>query len=130
MLCPAALARHASLQFTGRCMLLPTAATTRCTTMPHQQRPTSVSSLRILAVWQALEDRCNEEIRAARPVQATVLHRGDRDHPLLHSEHLRGSVPSWDAVPELRLLHIQDLDVNACGGTHLASTAELQVCAP
>ena len=78
-------------------------------------------------VLQALEDRCNEEIQAARPVQATVLHREDSDHPLLQSQHLRGGLPSWEAVPELRLLHIQDLDVNACGGTHLANTAELQV---
>ena len=83
--------------------------------------------LKSMQPMQALEDRCNEEIRAARPVQATVLHEQDSRHPLLQSRHLRGTLPSWDAMPELRLLHIQDLDVNACGGTHLANTAELQV---
>ncbi len=28
----------------------------------------------------------------------------------------------------LRLVEIEGVDVNACGGTHLASTAELQLC--
>lgn len=76
---------------------------------------------------QALEDRCNTEIRAARPVNAVVLRQGEGDHAILQSPDLRGAVPAFDVVRELRLLHIHGLDVNACGGTHVANTAELQV---
>ena len=77
---------------------------------------------------QAIEDRCNAEIRAARPVSAVVLREGEGDHAILQSPDLRGAVPPFDVVRELRLLHIHGLDVNACGGTHVANTAELQVC--
>lgn len=41
---------------------------------------------------QAVEERCNEVIRAAKPVQAVAVPPG-ADHPLLHSPLLRGKLP-------------------------------------
>ena len=40
-------------------------------------------------------------------MSAVVLREGEGDHSILQSPHLRGAVPSWDIVCELRLLHIQ-----------------------
>ena len=76
---------------------------------------------------QEIEERCNSEIRAARAVRPHVVHEHD-DSQLLRSKTLRGQLPSWDKVQgQLRLLEIEGVDVNACGGTHLHTTAQIQV---
>ena len=79
---------------------------------------------------QDIEERCNREIRAARRVRAVLLREGEADgqHALLQSPLLRGQLPAASKrAGGLRLLEIEGLDVNACGGTHIHSTAELQV---
>ena len=41
---------------------------------------------------------------------------------------MRGQLPPTDKVKgALRFLDIEDTDVNACGGTHLRCTSEIQV---
>lgn len=63
-------------------------------------------------------------------MSAHILHEHEHS-PLLASSVLRGQLPSWDKVKgQLRLLEIEGVDVNACGGTHLRNTAQLQVQHP
>jgi len=69
----------------------------------------------------ALEDAANAEIRAARPVtrrwvaaeQLEALRVRTRGLPSGHSG-------------EVRLVEIEGVDLNTCGGTHVRSTAEIQ----
>ncbi|MEQ1567010.1 MAG: alanyl-tRNA editing protein [Myxococcota bacterium] len=68
---------------------------------------------------RALQDQVNEAIRAARAVRATVTDR-------LPPEARTRGVP--DGVDAVRLIEIEGLDLNTCGGTHVRSTAELQQC--
>ena len=70
-----------------------------------------------------LEDAINEQIRNGRTVKAS---NHDRSELSVDSsaaiDHLRG-VPKGQAVTleTLRLVHIDGLDANPCGGTHLKS---------
>lgn len=70
---------------------------------------------------EALEEAINAEVRAARPVTAR------RVSP---EEYARLGVRSR-GLPEghrgdIRLVEIEGIDLNTCGGTHLCSTAELE----
>ncbi|MCP3956969.1 MAG: alanyl-tRNA editing protein [bacterium] len=69
----------------------------------------------------ALEEAVNAEVRAARPVTARRVEPEELVGLGVRSRGLpaghRGSV---------RLVEIEGLDRNTCGGTHLASTAEIE----
>lgn len=67
----------------------------------------------------ALQTAVNDEIRAARPVQHTLVAAEDLD-----SVRTRG-LPEGLTGP-VRLVEIEGIDLNTCGGTHVANTAELQ----
>ena len=78
-------------------------------------------------VLQAIEQRCNSVIREAHAVRQILVDDSNRKG-LSASRLLRGNLPSPDRVKgAVRLIEIEGVDVNACGGTHLLSTAELQV---
>ena len=68
-----------------------------------------------------LEDAVASEIRAARPVTARRVTR----------EEYAGMAVRSRGLPEghtgdVRLVEIQGIDLNTCGGTHCSSTAELE----
>ncbi len=67
-----------------------------------------------------LEDAVAREIREARPITARVLDERDE---VGRSIRARG-LPDELEGP-LRVIEIEGLDRNACGGTHLMSTAEI-----
>jgi Ser-tRNA(Ala) deacylase AlaX len=70
----------------------------------------------------ALEEAAAAEIRAARPVRPR---RVTREHfERLAAVRTRG-LPDGHAG-EVRLVEIEGVDLNTCGGTHLASTAEIE----
>jgi len=69
----------------------------------------------------ALEAAVNAEIRAARPV-AVRLAQPDELEAL--GVRTRGLPEGFTG--DVRLVAIEGLDLNTCGGTHLRSTAELQ----
>ncbi len=71
---------------------------------------------------EALEEAVAAAIRAARPVRALRLSREDFDR--LPSVRTRG-LPEGHAG-DVRLVEIEGIDLNTCGGTHLASTAEIE----
>ena len=77
---------------------------------------------------QAIESRCNNVIRDARGITHIRLDDGNRD-ALANSPLLRGTLPApgHKLRGAVRLIEIEGVDINACGGTHLRSTAELQV---
>ncbi len=69
-----------------------------------------------------LEDLAAAEIRAARPVCSRIV----------EAEDLAGLRVSTRGLPEghsggIRLVEIEGVDRNTCGGTHVRSTAELEV---
>ncbi len=67
----------------------------------------------------ALEEAVNAEVRAARPVQISVV--GPDEYRSL-DVRTRG-VP--DGVTQIRLIEIAGIDLNTCGGTHVSNTARL-----
>jgi len=69
----------------------------------------------------ALEAAVNAEVRAARPV-ATKLARPDELAAL--GVRTRGLPEGFQG--DVRLVSIEGIDLNTCGGTHAANTAELQ----
>jgi len=71
---------------------------------------------------EALEEAVAAAIRAARPVRALRLSREDFDR--LPSVRTRG-LPEGHAG-DVRLVEIEGIDLNTCGGTHLANTAEIE----
>ena len=77
---------------------------------------------------QAIEERCNDIIREAHAVRHIKLDDSNRD-ALANSPLLRGVLPApgHKLKGPVRLIEIEGVDINACGGTHLRSTAELQV---
>lgn len=78
-------------------------------------------------VQQEIEQRCNEVIRGAHAVRQITVDSSNRE-ALASSTLLRGNLPPADSVRGVvRLIEIEGVDINACGGTHLRSTAELQV---
>lgn len=70
----------------------------------------------------ALEDACAAAIRAARPVTAR---RVSAEAMASLPVRTRG-LPEGHAG-EVRLVEIAGIDLNTCGGTHLATTAEIEV---
>jgi alanyl-tRNA synthetase len=69
---------------------------------------------------RCLEDAVADEIRAAHPVK--IRHaRVDEMEAL----GVRSRLLPEDFEGELRLVEIEGLDLNTCGGTHLRSTAEI-----
>ncbi|KAG2492215.1 hypothetical protein HYH03_009460 [Edaphochlamys debaryana] len=81
-----------------------------------------------------LEARTNAELRALRAVQPLVLDPRDpgdaeRMGALRTDPCFRGSLPPPDKIKggRLRLVQVEGLDINACGGTHVRSTGEVQL---
>ena len=72
---------------------------------------------------QSLEDAVNAEIAADRKIVARIL---PRDEALLIPTLIRtqDAMPPLDE-PEIRVIDIVGLDVQADGGTHVASTAQV-----
>lgn len=71
-----------------------------------------------------LEDAVNAEIRARRDVRSRLVDPGDLDRLGVRT---RGLPDGFDGA--VRLVEIEGIDLNTCGGTHVASTAELQAVA-
>ncbi|MBM4398023.1 MAG: aminotransferase class V-fold PLP-dependent enzyme, partial [Deltaproteobacteria bacterium] len=69
----------------------------------------------------ALEEAVNAHVRAARPVRVRTAAREDLAALGVRSRRL----PEGLTGP-LRLVEIEGVDLNTCGGTHVASTAEVQ----
>ncbi|MGM0556472.1 MAG: alanyl-tRNA editing protein [Myxococcota bacterium] len=69
-----------------------------------------------------LEDRVNEEIRRAVAVDFRFVERDE-----VSADSVRSRKLPEDIGEAVRLVEIQGLDLNTCGGTHVGSTAELQV---
>jgi Ser-tRNA(Ala) deacylase AlaX len=70
---------------------------------------------------EAIEETINREIRAARPIRQRLVSRQEMAQLPVRSRRL----PEVLDGP-VRLIEIEGLDLNTCGGTHLASTAEIQ----
>jgi Ser-tRNA(Ala) deacylase AlaX len=68
-----------------------------------------------------LEREVNEEIRAARPVTVRYEKASRMDELGVRSRIL----PQDFASDELRLVDIDGVDLNTCGGSHVQSTAEI-----
>ncbi len=68
-----------------------------------------------------LEDAVNAEVRSARPVTTRYAGRSQMAELGVRSRIL----PQDLEAGELRLVEIEGLDLNTCGGTHVASTAEI-----
>lgn len=73
------------------------------------------------SVVQAVHD-ANALIREARPVRAEVV---SLDEYAARDVRSRGLPDGFQG--DVRLVGIEGVDLNTCGGTHVASTAELQV---
>ncbi|MEN8163775.1 MAG: alanyl-tRNA editing protein [Acidobacteriota bacterium] len=67
-----------------------------------------------------LEEAVNAEIPTGRAVRARTVSRAEYDRLAVRSRGL----PDGHAG-DIRLIEIEGLDLNTCGGTHLRSTAEL-----
>ncbi|HSL19302.1 MAG TPA: alanyl-tRNA editing protein [Methylomirabilota bacterium] len=67
-----------------------------------------------------LEDAVNEEIRAAHPIVVRYAAIGEMETLGVRSRMLPEGLTG-----ELRLVGIEGLDLNTCGGTHVRSTAEI-----
>jgi Ser-tRNA(Ala) deacylase AlaX len=67
-----------------------------------------------------LEDAINEHCREARPVSVRFAGREQLEELGVRSRLLPAGLEG-----ELRLVEIEGLDLNTCGGTHLRSTAEI-----
>ena len=70
---------------------------------------------------ERLEDAVMEEVRAARPITARRVSKEALDELPLRT---RGLPEGHQG--DVRLVEIDGLDLNNCGGTHLASTAEIE----
>jgi len=69
----------------------------------------------------ALEEEVASEVRAARPVSARRVSPADYAGLAVRTRGL----PS-DHTGDVRLVEIAGIDLTTCGGTHLASTAEIE----
>ncbi|KAG2448075.1 hypothetical protein HYH02_007100 [Chlamydomonas schloesseri] len=83
---------------------------------------------------QELEARANEELRAVRRVEPLVLDPRspadlERMEALRADPTFRGKLPPPEKIKggRLRLVHVEGLDINACGGTHVRCTGEVQL---
>jgi Ser-tRNA(Ala) deacylase AlaX len=73
-------------------------------------------------ILEKLEARVNEEIRRAVDVGFRFVERDLVDTNTVRSRALPAGLGD-----EIRLVEIDGIDLNTCGGTHVRSTAELQV---
>lgn len=69
----------------------------------------------------ALEDAVASEIRAARPIRTRRVERDEYETLEVRSRGLPAG-----HTGSVRLVEIEGIDVNTCGGTHCASTSELE----
>ena len=67
-----------------------------------------------------LEEACSLEVRASRAVNWRTAEVADFEHLGVRSRRLPAGFEGT-----VRLVEIEDLDLNTCGGTHLRSTAEI-----
>ncbi len=70
---------------------------------------------------QELEERVNAEIRAARPVTAYRVEPGELEGLGVRSRGLPAGHQG-----NVRLVEIEGIERNTCGGTHLGSTSEIE----
>lgn len=70
---------------------------------------------------EALEEIVAAEIRAARPVRARRVSRAEAAALPVRSRLLPEGLEG-----DLRLVEIEGIDLNTCGGTHVRSTAEIE----
>jgi alanyl-tRNA synthetase len=70
-----------------------------------------------------IETRANEIIKEGLPVESQILKRDIAESQFGFRLYQGGAVPGR----ELRIVGINDLDVEACGGTHLHNTSEAGV---
>lgn len=73
-------------------------------------------------VLVALEERVNQHVRAMRPVSVEWAAPEEVERGRVRSRLL-----PEDVAGPLRIVIIEGLDRNTCGGTHVANTAELQL---
>jgi len=66
-------------------------------------------------------DQANAEIRAARPVRQRLVTPDELQRLEVRTRGLKAGLHE-----QIRLIEIESIDLNSCGGTHVASTAELQ----
>lgn len=72
---------------------------------------------------QQIEQRANDELTADRPIRISFMPREDADR---HPELIRTKVNLLPpAIREVRVVAIEGLDIQADGGTHVASTGEV-----
>ena len=69
-----------------------------------------------------LEDQAAAQIRAARPIRARRVRLKEYEGMAVRSRGLPA-----DHKGSLRLVEIEGIDLNTCGGTHLSSTSEIEV---
>jgi misacylated tRNA(Ala) deacylase len=70
-----------------------------------------------------IEERINEEVRANRPVEIQIL---PREEAFQIPDLIRTKINLLPQdITEIRTVNLVGLDLQACGGTHLASTGEI-----
>ena len=96
------------------------------TTAFHLGPDVSDVELDVARLPAGLRDRLEEaiaaEVRAARPVRARRVSREEFEG--LAAVRTRG-LPEGH-TGDVRLVEIEEIDLNTCGGTHLANTAEIE----
>jgi len=70
-----------------------------------------------------VEDAVNMAIRESRPIRTLLVGR-----EAMAGMNVRTRGLSDDVGEAIRLVEIEGIDLNTCGGTHVKSTSELQVC--
>ena len=71
---------------------------------------------------QKIEDMANQVIHEKRPVANPVLPRLEAEKKYGFTLYQGGAVPG----KQLRIVDIKDWDVEACGGTHVSNTGEIE----
>lgn len=79
------------------------------------------------AILPELERRANAEIRQRRQVISHVVNRAQLDAMMANATFRSRGIADGIGDEGIRLVEIEGLDLNTCGGTHVANTAELQV---
>ncbi len=70
-------------------------------------------------VWEAVEEQLSERIRDALPVSARVV--------TAENAARLGVEKRAEDLDAIRLVSIGGIDLNACGGTHVRSTSEIEI---
>jgi misacylated tRNA(Ala) deacylase len=73
-------------------------------------------------LMQSYEDKANEIIARELPVHLRVLPR-EKAFEIPSLVKLRKMLP--ESIKEIRIVEVQDFDIQACGGTHIANTREI-----